>query len=62
MIIISLAVWGTIWGIPGMFLCVPITVIVMIVFAHFPRTRPVAVLLSGDGEVRWGETEDEKRD
>ena len=55
--LVSLAVWGSIWGIPGMFLCVPITVIAMIVFAHFPRTRPIAVLLSTDGRVAWGETE-----
>ena len=55
--LVSLAVWGSIWGIPGMFLCVPITVIAMIIFAHFPRTRPVAVMLSTDGRVAWGETE-----
>ena len=52
----SLAVWGTIWGVPGMFLCVPITVIAMIIFAHFPRTRPIAVMLSTDGRIAWGET------
>ena len=55
--LISLTVWGSIWGIPGMFLCVPITVIAMIIFAHFPRTRPIAVILSTDGRVAWGETE-----
>ena len=55
--LVSLAVWGSIWGIPGMFLCVPITVIAMIIFAHFPRTRPIAVILSTDGRVAWGETE-----
>lgn len=59
-IIVSLAVWGSIWGIPGMFLCVPITVIVMIVFSHFPRTRPLAVLLSSRGEVTYAETENEQ--
>lgn len=53
----SLAVWGAIWGISGMFLCVPITVIAMIVFAHFPRTRPIAVMLSTNGHVAWGEGE-----
>ena len=55
--LVSLAVWGSIWGIPGMFLCVPITVIAMIIFAHFPRTRPIAVMLSTDGRVAWGESE-----
>ncbi len=55
--LVSLAVWGSIWGIPGMFLCVPITVITMIVFAYFPRTRPIAVMLSTDGRVGWSESE-----
>ena len=50
-VILALALWGSIWGVAGMFLCVPITVIGMIVFAHFPATRPVAVLLSNDGEI-----------
>jgi predicted PurR-regulated permease PerM len=45
-VIVSLMVWGTIWGVVGMFLCVPIMVVLLIVFAHFETTRPVAVLLS----------------
>ncbi len=50
-VIISLVVWGTIWGVVGMFLCVPITVVMLIVLAHFETTRPVAVLLSADGKI-----------
>lgn len=50
-VIVSLAVWGSIWGVTGMFLCVPITVIMMIVLAEFPQTRPIAILLSADGKV-----------
>jgi len=50
-ILLSLGLWGSIWGIPGMFLCVPITVIMMIICSYFPGTRFVAVLLSGDGRV-----------
>lgn len=45
-VILSLTFWGALWGIPGMLLCVPFTVISMIVFAQFPSTRKVAVLLS----------------
>ena len=48
-IIISLAFWGAIWGIPGMFLAVPFMVAVMIVCSHIPAARPVAVLLSREG-------------
>ncbi len=50
-IIVSLFAWGAVWGLAGMFLCVPLTVIAMIVFAHFPRTHRIAVLLSSDGQV-----------
>lgn len=50
-ILLSLGLWGSIWGIPGMFLCVPITVILMIICSYFPATRPVAILLSGNGTV-----------
>jgi AI-2 transport protein TqsA len=50
-ILFALAVWGGLWGIAGMVLCVPITVIVMIVCAHFEATRPFAILLSADADV-----------
>ena len=51
-VILSLVLWGSLWGVAGMFLCVPITVVVMIVLSHFPQTRWVPVLLSLDGRVR----------
>lgn len=54
-VILSLAIWGTIWGIAGMFLCVPITVVAMIICSHFPASRGVAVLLSADGKIDTGE-------
>jgi predicted PurR-regulated permease PerM len=50
-ILISLAVWSELWGIPGAFLAVPITAIMTIVFSEFPGTRPVAVLLSKSGRL-----------
>ena len=50
-ILIALAVWGAIWGLLGMFLSVPITVMMMIIFAHFEKTRSIAVLLSQDGHI-----------
>ncbi len=48
-IIISLAFWGAVWGVPGMFLSVPIMVAVMIACSHIPPLRPFAVLLSREG-------------
>lgn len=50
-VIVSLMVWGAIWGVVGMFLCVPIMVVLLIVLAQFEATRPVAVLLSADGRI-----------
>ncbi|KGM86446.1 putative permease [Roseovarius mucosus DSM 17069] len=48
-IIISLAFWAAVWGIPGMFLAVPIMVALMIVCSHVPGFRAIAVLLSREG-------------
>lgn len=48
-IILSLAFWAAVWGVPGMFLAVPIMVSVMIVCSHIPGLRPVAVILSREG-------------
>ena len=50
-ILVSLAVWSALWGVPGAFLAVPITACLALVFAEFEGTRPVAVLLSRNGEV-----------
>lgn len=50
-IILSLALWGKIWGIVGMFLCVPIMVIINIILANFPQTRFIPILLSRDGKI-----------
>jgi predicted PurR-regulated permease PerM len=50
-IIISLALWAKIWGIAGMFLCVPIMVILNIILANFEKTRPLAIILSSSGDI-----------
>jgi AI-2 transport protein TqsA len=44
----SLAFWGLLWGIPGMFLAVPLTVVSTLVMDHFESTRPVARMLRGE--------------
>jgi AI-2 transport protein TqsA len=50
--LLSLAFWGTIWGVVGMFMAVPLMVVIMIVCSHVEATRPIAVLMSANGEVR----------
>ncbi len=49
--IIALAIWGQIWGVMGMLLSVPITVIMIIVLSQFPATHKAAILLSEKGEL-----------
>ena len=50
-ILFSLVSWGAVWGPAGMFLAIPITVILGLICARFPATRPIAILLSKDGKV-----------
>lgn len=50
-ILFSLGVWGSIWGFAGLLLSVPITVTVMIVLSQFSTTRPIAVMMSDNGEI-----------
>lgn len=48
-VLLSLAVWGLLWGIAGAFLSAPLTVMAMIALAQFKSTRWIAILLSDDG-------------
>ncbi|MFK8044392.1 MAG: AI-2E family transporter [Crocinitomicaceae bacterium] len=50
-VILALSFWGTIWGITGMVLSVPITVILVILLSQFKTTKPIATLLSEKGIV-----------
>ncbi len=50
-VIISLSVWATFWGIPGAILAIPMTSMLMIIFSNFDATRFIAVLLSEHGEA-----------
>lgn len=52
-ILISLIFWGTLWGPIGMLLSVPIMVMINIVLAHIEVTRPIAILLSEKGIVKF---------
>lgn len=50
-VILGLAFWGAIWGIIGMFLSVPITVMIIIILSEFPATQPIAILLTKNGNI-----------
>ena len=50
-ILFSLAVWGSLWGFTGILLAIPMTITVMIIMTQFHVTRPVAILLSDNGDI-----------
>ncbi len=49
--VFALFTFGAIWGVVGMFLAVPILVILMIVLWNVEPTRPIAIALSEKGKV-----------
>jgi predicted PurR-regulated permease PerM len=48
-VLLSLALWGKMWGVIGMFLSTPLAVMAMAILAEFKGSLWMAVLLSGDG-------------
>ena len=50
-IILSLCFWGMLWGGTGLFLAVPMTVLMMIIFSCFRPLRPFAIFMSENGEL-----------
>ncbi len=49
-VLLSLALWGKLWGVIGMFLSTPLAVLAMAILAEFKGSRWMAILMSGDGE------------
>lgn len=47
-ILISLILWGWLWGITGMILAVPLTSAMKIIFEHIEVLKPVASLISAE--------------
>jgi len=45
-LVISIFAWGWIWGVAGAIAAVPIMVTILILFAHIPFLRPIALLMS----------------
>ena len=56
-VLLSLALWGQLWGVVGMFLSTPLAVMAMAILAEFKGSRWMAILLSGDGEPYADEDE-----
>ena len=49
--LLTLGLMGKLWGISGMFLSIPILVILLICFNNFQSTKKIAILLSEKGEI-----------
>ncbi len=60
-ILISLAIWGYIWGVVGMFLAVPLTSILQIICASTDSLKPIAILLSTGSGYKEEAIKKEKR-
>ena len=45
-VLVALAVWGSLWGVPGAILAVPMTSILAIILSEFDATRPIVVLMA----------------
>ena len=58
-VLLSLAFWGKLWGVVGMFLSTPLAVMAMAILAEFKGSRWMAILLSGDGRPYANEGEAE---
>ena len=50
-VILSLVIWGAMWGTVGMFLSVPLMMILLIILSQFENTKSMAILISGDGKI-----------
>jgi predicted PurR-regulated permease PerM len=51
-ILVSLSIFGYVWGIVGMFLAVPIISILQIVFANMDSTRGIAIIMSSGSSLK----------
>jgi len=47
-VLVTLMLWGYIWGIPGLIMAIPITVFIKIILEQFDNTKKLASLLSGN--------------
>ena len=50
LVLFALLFWGWLWGIVGMFLAIPLTVAVKIIFENIDGLRPISVLMGGSAD------------
>lgn len=54
-VMVSLASWSAVWGLIGAILSVILTSGIMTIMSFFKPTRPLAILLTNNGEIPWDE-------
>lgn len=59
-VMISCLFWDQVWGIPGLFLAMPIMAGIRAVFLHTPGLRPWAYLMSTERSLREWEKEEQQ--
>ena len=50
--LLSIIFWGWVWGIPGAFIAIPMTVSIVVLCQEFEPTRPIALLLGEDEDKK----------
>lgn len=50
-VLVSLSLWSSLWGIAGAILAIPLTSMLVIVLAAFSATRPLAIMLVEDASA-----------
>lgn len=53
--LMSLVLWGTLWGVAGLFLAAPLAAVVRILFGRLEHTRPFAEAMAGRLDPLFGE-------
>lgn len=62
-VMVSLAAWTAIWGLIGAILSVILTSGIMTILSFFETTRPLAIMLTNNGEVPdWREVDERQKD
>ncbi len=51
-LLIFLSIMGKLWGVSGMFLSVPMVVVLIIILNNFKQTKNIAILLSEKGDLK----------
>lgn len=50
-VMLTLTIWGNVWGVMGMLIAVPMTSILVIILAQFETTQSWAIFLSQSGDI-----------